>query len=195
MIAYLKGTIKSIETQSVVLFTGSVGYRVYISLIQLRKVHKNDEVEYYIYHHITDSQQNLYGFENEENLRLFQMLISISGIGPKNALSVLNKVSMPVLSQSVFQQDAEYLHKTSGIGKKTAERIVLGLKGKMVTTEYDGESQGARFADSDVIDALSHLGYSDEEVRQALRALSSDITSTEQRISAALQYLGQKAKV
>ena len=146
----------------------------------------------YIHEHIKEGAQDLYGFNSMAELEMFELLLSINGVGPKSALSTLSIASLDDLKATIAQGDPSLLIKVSGIGRKTAERIVLELKDKIGTLAYD--SSGAKSAvniASDEIDALMALGYTLQQARDALKQVDSKITDSGERIRAVLQSIGK----
>lgn len=139
---------------------------------------------------VRENALDLYGFLDRGALEVFELLITISGIGPKTALGILNVASPDMLREAVATEDTSYLTKVSGIGKKNAEKIVLELKDKLVTTSADFEraSRGA----GDVMEALLSLGYAERDIRNALKSLPKDLVSTSDKVKAALKTLSNQ---
>lgn len=189
MIAQLTGTALHKMTDSVILDVNGVGYKVHTSLDTLTSLNEGSEVSLWTYLAVRENALDLYGFQSEEELNFFELLLGISGIGPKSALGVLSVAPVETLRSAVASGDTTYLTKVSGIGSKTAQKIVLELKDKIGALE--SESGGAaRQEESDAIDALKALGYSHSEARNALKKLDESITGTQERIRAALKILG-----
>ena len=141
---------------------------------------------------------DLYGFLSPDELNFFELLITISGIGPKTALGILNLASIHTLETAVRTSDTSHIIKVSGIGKKVAEKIVMELKDKIEKVSDNLKSEDARNAmkdamkkDSDVLEALKSLGYGQYESRQALKELPKDVTRTNEKIKEALKILGK----
>lgn len=187
MIAYLSGKILQKGQGFVVLQTGSIGYQVFVNAGLQADLQIGQEVELYIHHHISETTQDLYGFKNFSELEFFKLLISISGVGPKSAIGVLAMASVEEIKESIAAGDPSLLNKVSGIGVKTAERIVLELKSKI---DYLAPlERGTVSASSDEIDALIALGYSLQQAREALRQVDSSVTDSGERIRMALRNL------
>jgi holliday junction DNA helicase RuvA len=192
MIAYLKGKILNKGRGYVILKTGDIGYQVFINATRYVELDINQEVEMYIYEHVKEDAQDLYGFNSMAELEMFELLLSISGVGPKSALNTLSIASLDDLKTTIAQGDPSLLMKVSGIGRKTAERIVLELKDKMGVLMYD--SSGAKSSiniASDEIDALMALGYTLQQAREALKQVDPKITESGERIRAVLQASGK----
>jgi Holliday junction DNA helicase RuvA len=193
MIAYLKGKIIAKSNNYAILETGGIGYQVYAGENFLAELHKGSETEIYTHHHIREDMDDLYGFRDLEELQLFELLISVSGVGPKSALAVISLAAVTDIKEAIIRGDAGLLTKVSGIGKKTAERLVLELKNKVArSSNGDILSGGAMsLGSSDEIDALMSLGYSLPEAREALNAVEASITSSSGRVKAALKNLAR----
>jgi Holliday junction DNA helicase RuvA len=194
MIAYLRGTIQSISEQHLVLLVGQVGYKVFVTPAVLGEAEGGDEVALHTHQYVREDALELYGFARPEELRIFELLISVSGIGPKTALGILSVTTPEQLRAAVVSGNVGILTKVSGIGKKTAERLLVELKdtftaeakrrGSSAETLYEG--------DVEVIEALERLGYGVTEARQALELVPQETTDTEQRLKAVLKKLGGK---
>ena len=171
--------------------SNDMGYKVFIKATQYVELNINDQIEFYIHQHIREDALDLYGFNSLAELEMFELLLSISGVGPKSALNALTVASVDELQESIGRGDSSLLVKVSGIGKKTAERIVLELKDKVIKLDnsYIGNK---KFVDSasDEIDALMALGYSLQQARESLGQVDPKIKDSGERIRAALQASG-----
>lgn len=193
MIAYLKGEVIAKSGNYFILETNGVGYQIYSGENFLADLHKGASLEVYIHHHVREDQNDLYGFRSLDELELFELLISVSGVGPKSALAVISLASAHDIKEAIIRGDAALLTKVSGIGKKTAERLVLELKSKVART-LNGEilsGGGLSSVSSDEIDALMSLGYSLPEAREALNAIDPSINTSSARVKAALKRLAK----
>ncbi len=190
MIGSLKGKILLKTEKFLILETTGVGYKVNVSSDTLSKVKKTgDEIMLWIHTHVREDVLDLYGFLERQELEFFEMLISVSGIGPKGALTILGITSIETLRKAIGTGDTSYLTKISGIGKKTAEKIVIELRDK-ISEEKSGTSlQG----ELDALEALKSLGYSQNEAREALKKVFPN-TDTNAKIREALKILGGHAK-
>jgi Holliday junction DNA helicase RuvA len=147
------------------------------------------EVQLFTHLHVREDDLSLYGFSSEDQLRLFETLLTVSGIGPKVALGVLSSASADTLRLAIAQGNVEVLTAIPGIGKKTAQRLVLELKGKVDVSGLEELGELAP-ADGDVMNALINLGYSAAEAGRAARSIPSSAQSLEERLRFALQNLG-----
>jgi Holliday junction DNA helicase RuvA len=185
MIGYLHGTVHKTDNSSLILLVEGVGYRVLAPLPILVSSVAGEFLSLYIHTHVREDQITLYGFKEESELFLFEKLTSVSGIGPKSALAMLSVHSPSSLADAIERSDAETLSHTPGVGKKTAEKIILELKGKLahlVGKEVNDATLEVRLA-------LEALGYSSKEIHDALKDLDSTNKSTSALIKEALQQL------
>lgn len=193
MISFLRGKIVRKKTNYLILEVANIGYQVFLSDCLLNDLKLNSEIELHIFHQVKEDINDLYGFKEAADLDLFELLISVSGIGPKTALGILNIASVDDLKIAIANGDASSLTKVSGIGKKTAERLVLELGGK-ITKLIDGQNLSySSGASSDEIEALISLGYSLNEAREALKGIDKSITDSAQRLKIALKKMRTKA--
>lgn len=172
------GKFLLVETRS------GVGYRISVSPDTLSRIQIN-EVFLFIHTHVREDILDLYGFLSREELEFFEMLINVSGIGPKGALAILGITSIETLRKAISVGDTGYLTKISGIGKKTAEKIIIELRDK-IGEEKSGSSLQEEL---DALEALKSLGYSQNEAREALKKVSTDL-NTNAKIREALKILG-----
>lgn len=187
MIAYLKGIVREKADKSLILEVNGVGYRVAIGSTLREQIREGDELELKIYHHITDSDQVLFGFAGEEDLHYFELLLTVPSIGPRTAMGVLDVVSPKVLAQAVFESDMSLLTKISGIGKRTAERIVVELKGKIAHIEGSSKHSLSGKLQQETVEALVSIGFKPAQARTVVGKLPTDIGSVEEAVKAALK--------
>jgi len=188
MIAFIQGEIIHKGEHFVVILANNIGYKVFL-LERLREIwHEGQEAKLWIHHAQNDSGVSLYGFESHHELFFFELLITVSGIGPKTALNILNAAPSELIQQAVIENNTEHLTKVSGIGTKNAQKIVLELRDK-ITNSPKGRENTLQTGDSDVIDALLTLGYSQKEARDIVQSLPGNIEGTENRIRAALKKM------
>ena len=192
MITSLEGTIEFKGEKFIVINIGGVGYRVFVGVDTIQKIpEKGENVKIWTHHHVREDSEELYGFRYYAELELFEMLIGISGIGPKGALGILGVAPVDTLKKAIASGDTSYLTRVSGIGRKTAEKVILELKEKMAGKGISIDVSVLK-DEADALDALMALGYSQREARHALGAVSSDITSVEKRVEEALKKVGSK---
>lgn len=194
MIAYLKGTILNKRKNYLIVEAGGVGYQAFVPPTLYAEVVTTHQIELYIHDHIKEDARDLYGFKTLDELEMFELLLSISGVGPKSALGIMAIANVEELKTSIASGDTAMLNKVSGIGKKTAERIVLELREKIATINFDlapAGQGGTVSAQSDEIDALMALGYSLQQAREALKNIDPSITKSGERIREALKKIGR----
>lgn len=188
MIRRLSGTVVEADTLSVVLDVSGVGYHVSVPGMS-PDFAIGSEVTLHTHLAVRETAMDLYGFRTQDELDMFELLLTIQKVGPKSAMQIMSQADVALLRKAVLSADATYLTKMSGIGKKTAENIVAGLKDKLggeVAPLAEGE-QG----DGDVIDALITLGYSQREARDTIQKLSPELENTNDRIKEALKLLAK----
>lgn len=190
MIGQLTGTIAQRNTDSIVLDVGGVGYLVHVSSPTLARLLELPEPVRLLTHlAVREHSLDLYGFFDKAELEFFTMLISVSGIGPKSAIAILSIVDVTTLTAAVREGDISYLTKVSGIGKKSAERIVVELRDKLGA--IDTTATPLLKEETDALDALKSLGYSATEAREALKLVSKEAEGTNSRLKEALKILGK----
>ncbi len=175
------------DVKFIVLQVGGVGYKVFLASDLIERLRESENVSLWTYLAVREDALTLYGFEEKEGLDFFEMLISISGIGPKTALGVINTATIPTLKKAISSEDISHLVKVSGVGKKIAEKIVLELKGKFIHESSDDINLRDEI---DTIEALKSLGYSQSQAREALKQIDKTITNPSERVKQALKILG-----
>lgn len=192
MIASLAGTVQKIESGSLILHVGGVGIRVYVPRTVLEDVGGvGRRMTLHTHLLVREDGLTLYGFENEEDLQLFEVLLGVNGVGPKVALSILGTLSPELLKSAIMREEAAVLQRVPGIGKKTAERIMFQLRDKLDLGSPTTTLPLVSDVDADVIDILTGLGFSIVEAQAALQHVPREVTAIDERVQAALQYLDQ----
>lgn len=191
MISSLSGTVRHKEASSLVVDVAGVGYRVFVTTDVALEASLNSPIFLWTYLAVRETALDLFGFPDRETMNAFELLITISGIGPKTALGILNVASPATLRQAVASKDASYLTKVSGIGKKNAEKIVLELEGKLVVNK--DEMSNDLKSEGDVVLALVSLGYSERDAREATKDIPKDLKGTSERVKAALKLLSSRS--
>lgn len=178
MIGSIRGRLLEKNPPQILVETNGVGYEIDVPMSTLYNLPDiGAEVFLYTHYVVREDAELLFGFSTKAERSLFRLLIRISGIGPKIALSILSGISASILAQAVSQAEPGLLTRIPGVGKKTAERIVLELKGKIDTVVGSADSQTqTRGAKADIISALVSLGYSEREALQAVKGLAADVT-------------------
>lgn len=190
MISIIQGKILSkTDTATVVLTAGGVGYEIRAAGRTLQSFKIGEETSILTYLVVREDAMELYGFGSESERDLFLKLLSVSGIGPRTGLHILDLGEPPEIGSAISRGDVDYLTKVSGIGKKVAERIVVELKSKLLTTNYKIQGSSAPQSDAlgDVIDGLVSLGYNALQAREAVKKLDAKGKTSEQLLREALQ--------
>jgi Holliday junction DNA helicase RuvA len=187
MIAKLTGEVVDVRVAQVVIQVGGVGYLVAVTHGSGYAVGTTVSVHTYLA--VRENALDLYGFSTHKELSMFEQLIKLPKIGPKTALQILSQADLQTLTKAVLTNDPTYLTKMSGIGKKSAEKIVAGLKDVLESSDFNTEDSASNQEDSDVVDALITLGYSQRDALEAVQKIPADITETKARIKHALKYV------
>lgn len=188
MIASVVGKVELKTVKYLVLGAGELGYKIFCSNRTLDKINQGETVKLFTHLHLREGVMDLYGFLSFDELEFFGLLISVSGIGPKAGLGVLSVASLDDIRASIASGQAGLLTKVSGIGKKTAERIILELRSKIMVS---GESVKKLIGDDEAFDALVGLGYSSRQAADVLKRVPAKIKRVEDRIKQALKLLSR----
>ncbi len=198
MIGFLRGNVVQLLQDYCLLDVGGVGYRVYIPSSTRSHLKVGEDAMLYTHLAVREDAMTLYGFESQEEYQGFQLLISVSGIGPKVALGILSSITIERLFQAIHGQQIAVLTKLPGVGKKSAERLILELKDKTAGLEGggDGSLPPAEPAQdgpvSDAAAALSALGYSQDEISSVLRRVTKPMTTEETIRFALKEFAGRR---
>ncbi len=189
MIGSLRGPVTQIGSDSVMIELGGVGYRVMAGPSFIARLHLGAEAKLWIHHLVREDQQALFGFASPEELAFFELLMTVSGVGPRLALAITAAHQVTKLQLAIVTDDIDLLTSVTGVGRKTAQRVILELKEKIHAA---GIAAGAgSSSDSDVVAALESLGYTSSEARRAAGAVAGTDGGLDQRIKAALQGLAR----
>jgi Holliday junction DNA helicase RuvA len=194
MLASVEGTVGAVTLDSVVIETGGLGYRVFVSPAVIAQAQPGARLKLHTHHLVREDLQALYGFRSVEELGFFDLLLTVNGVGPKVALAIVGSKPTPDLQLAIMAQDQAVLVSIPGIGKKLAERIIFELKEKVTAAgvAVGGSAVAGTAGEGEVVAALQALGYSISEARDASRAALADGTvgtSLEERVKAALRTL------
>lgn len=192
MISYLEGKILGKEDKFFVINVGGVGYKIFSHAGILEKIPATGkDVNIWTHLYVREDALEMYGFLDREELDFFETLISISGVGPKSALGILEVAPVVSLKQAIVSEDEAFFTKVSGVGKKTAQRLILELKTKLskkFTPEKGSDSEQM----GEALEALVALGYNQRDARKSLQEVPKDIRGVEAKVKAALKLLGKK---
>lgn len=188
MIACVTGTVVEREAKAVIIDVHGIGYRVFVVSALKEKLNIGEEASLVIYDHRTEADEVLFGFETVKDREYFELLLLVPSIGPKTAMGILDVAPAHMLAQAVQTGDITLLTSLPGVGKKTAERIVIELKGKLDELPSGSVYALHRPVLQDAVDALVAIGFTLVQARQAVEKLPSDIASVEEAVKAALKY-------
>lgn len=201
MIDFVEGRLCAIEEDSIIINVNGIGYKIYVARTEIYTSEIDQICFIYTHHYFREDFMALYGFKETEDRQLFRLLLNVSGIGPKGALAMIAKANPKQIIQAIANEDENTLVKMPGIGKKTAQRIILDLKDKVkdltFTRSVDDEVElnsidYNNFSNSDLRDALKTLGYVDYEINKVIHNLSKEISegmSLDELIKKSLQLL------
>lgn len=198
MYAYIKGTVENIDVDSFIIDNNGIGYRILTSTNVTSKLKLHDQITTYTYLNVREDDMTLFGFLSNEEVAVFKLLISVSGIGPKVALAIMSQLTLDELRIAVISEDYKAIAKANGVGPKTAQRAVIELKDKFKLEDvFTGSDMSDDLSDSvndDIITetamALTSLGYSNVEALRAIKKIEgADKMSTSELLSAALKKL------
>ncbi len=199
MFSYIKGKLVVKSINYVVLDVGGVGFKIFMSGPSISKLNDNEEVKIYTHMQVKEDDISLYGFISNEELRMFELLISVSGVGAKSAITMLSNITPSSFALAIISNDIKSLTKIPGIGSKTAQRIVLELKDKLKTEESIAPSSNEQIIEvimeddkgSEAVQALKVLGYTNSEIEKVLEKIDTSTMSVEDIIRTALINLGR----
>ena len=198
MLAYIKGTLEIKMTDYVVIDVGGLGYKVYMSAIGMEKLGNiGDKVKVYTYYRVREDDISIFGFNTNEELRMFELILSVSGVGAKTALTIIAVTEPSEFAIAVISDDVSYLTKIPGIGAKSAQRIILELKDKMKKENSITKTKNLKLKEAvvdsskvdDAISALQVLGYNKKEIEKVFMKLDKKDLSTEDLIRKGLGML------
>ena len=186
MISYIKGKIKLKTENFIVLEQQGVGFKIFVSQKTLEKIKQGEEKEFFTYFVLRKERPELYGFLSPEELKAFEAIEKISGIGPKGALLIASLGTIDELKEAVKAHDFRYFSKKKGIGRKKVQKIILELGGSLKEFNKNKNKK-----DDEALKGLLALGFSSKEAKDALEKVPEDIKGLEERIQKALQLFGK----
>ncbi|MDO9509726.1 MAG: Holliday junction branch migration protein RuvA [Candidatus Magasanikbacteria bacterium] len=193
MISLIKGKIINNDGEKITVLTaGGVGYDIAVNINGTSFFKVGEETEILTYLVVRETTMELFGFKNKEEKSLFEKFLLVSGVGPKTALHLLSLGTISEISSAIARSDVAYLTKVSGMGKKTAERLIVELKNKVGANPELNLGEGFSNEVGDVIEGLMALGYSGSQARETMQKLQGDDKTSEQLMKEALKMLGRK---
>ena len=192
MIAHINGKVAEKFETSVIVDVHGVGYELTVSQIDFNAINLDDEIKFYTFHHIRENSEELFGFSSLAAKKMFEMLISVQGIGPKAAIGILSLAPAEDVRNAIANADAAFVAKASGVGKKSAERVIGDLRDKVGAPSRYGATDvtGIKLTqdeNDEALDALIALGFPLKEATAALEKVDSSL-SVEERIREALKH-------
>lgn len=188
MFGHITGKIFDLKGTRAIIKAGGLGFVAHSTPSYLGKLRTGMEAAFWLHTAVRENSIELYGFETEEELRVFELLITVSGVGPKSALAIISVAGVKSIEEAVSSGDTSSLVKISGIGRKTAEKIVLELNGKLAATAK-GDAKTSE--NVDVFEALKSLGYREKDVQETIKNLPEDLSGANEKIKYALKNLGK----
>lgn len=189
MIGLLTGTLLIRNDPYIILTVGGVGYKVCAAADVLSKFHTGDKLTVFIHTHVREDALELFGFSDEASLQLFELLLSVSGIGPKTAIGVFSLGEKEKIIGAIRSADVDFFTGVPRLGRKNAQKIIIELKNKIGSVvDLDLQSDGER---NDVVVALTGFGFSQDEAKLALREIGEKGSTTSEKVRLALKYLGK----
>lgn len=191
MIACVKGIIDTINGSSVIVDVSGVGYKVSVSNSLLSNLHLGDSIKLFTYTHVREDLLELYGFLDSLELRLFEFLIGVSGVGPKTALGIFSVGTKDMIVNAITSGDVSFFTSVPRLGTKNAQKIIIELKGKLgSSTEFD-LNEGDSTKNHEIIEALKTFGFTAKEIQEAVKNVKADGITTEEKIRLTLKELGK----
>lgn len=191
MIGHIEGSVVALRAGFSIISVQGIGYKVAATKQTLASLSLGMHASFWTHLAVRETALDLYGFPSEEELHFFDLLLTVSGIGPKSALAILDVASVETIRSAVARGNAGYLTTVSGIGKKTAEKIVLELRDKVGLGA--GGTSGIHKDDEEALEAMHTLGYTPAEARDALRKVPPEITGSNDRLREALKLIGSRS--
>lgn len=188
MISQLRGRLSFSGDKFIIIDVSGVGYKLFVSNDTLLDLNEKEEVSLWTHLVVRETALDLYGFLEKPELEFFEMLLGVSGIGPKSALGIMGVTSIDTLKSAISAGDSSYLTKVSGIGSKNAQKIIIELQNKLGKAE---DMPPALKEEAEAIEALQALGYSSQEARQALKKVENKDSGTSNMVKEALRIMGK----
>lgn len=191
MIAHVRGKISEKFNGSIIIDVNGLGYELFVSVVDFDLVNLGESVKFYTYHHVREQSEELFGFSTLSAKKIFEILISVQGVGPKAALAILSLGNVETVRNAIANSNAGFIQKASGVGKKTADRVVVDLHDKVgLPTKYENGNEiienNQLNSSDEAVEALMALGYTLTDASEALKNIDTDL-STAERVTKALQ--------
>ena len=187
MIGKLTGQVVLARKNYIILDVVGVGYKVFLNEVNVGKISQKQTAEVFIFTHVREDQISLFGFLSLEELEMFELLNSVSGIGPKAAMNILNIAEPRTIKSAILNKESSILTKVSGVGKKTAERVILELQNKVEDLPETERAEAG--GQQEVIEVLMTMGYSAFEAREAVKMIPKEVEDVSEKIKLALRSM------
>lgn len=191
MIAHLSGTIKLRDDPYIIVSVNGVGYKVQISPSFSSRLSENSKIELFTYTHVREDVLELFGFSEYQDLKLFELLISVSGVGPKTALAIFTLGGHIEITNAITSENVDYFTGIPRLGKKNAQKIIIELKNKLGDSSIINIKSSGFEGSDEVVAALMSFGFSRSESYEALRKIGNDGKTVEEKIKLTLKHLGK----
>jgi holliday junction DNA helicase RuvA len=191
MIGSLDGVIEYIDHPYVIVKIGGVGYKVLLSQTILQKLKINQKIKLFTYTYVREDALDLFGFESLENLKLFENLIGVSGVGPKTAINIFNFGDETVIKGAILKGDVDFFTKVPRLGRKNAQKIIIDLRSKLGNDQDLDLTEEDKKTELEITQALKVFGFTTLEAKEAIKGIKNEGKTTEEKIRLALKYLGK----
>jgi len=191
MISYLEGTIKHKGTNNLIILTGNVGYKVFVPIHILNRAIIDNKFSIYTYTNVRDDAIELFGCENPDDLALFELFLTVPGVGPRTALNVFSASQTKKIKEAIIKGDVDFFTTIPRLGRKNAQKIIIELRSKLGSLdELDLTAEGGE--NKEIMEALKIFGFSTNEAKEAIKTIRDLEGDTSFKIKQALKYLGKK---
>jgi Holliday junction DNA helicase RuvA len=191
MIGSLQGIVELRDTPYLLINVQGVGYKVLVSASILDRVKLQDKIKLFTYTHVREDILELFGFSEHQDLKLFERLLSVSGIGPKTAIAVFSVGSSQEIVQAIMKSDVDFFTSVPRLGRKNAQKLIIELKGKFASLKDLELGEEVEKEHSDIVLALKSFGFSQDEAKEAIKGVKGEGASPQEKIRLALRYLGK----
>ncbi|KKS98025.1 MAG: Holliday junction DNA helicase RuvA, holliday junction DNA helicase RuvA [Candidatus Gottesmanbacteria bacterium GW2011_GWA2_43_14] len=191
MIGFVDGKLLYKTSQHLIILTGGIGFKIFTTVDLINASETGQKISLFTYTHVKDDALDLYGFANPENLAMFELFLSVSGIGPKTAMSIFSAGKIERIKEAIVKGDVAFFSAVPRLGRKNAQKIIIELRSKLGSLgELDLAAESGE--SKEIIDALKSFGFSPSETKEALRSVSDSQGTTSDKIKLALKFLGRK---
>jgi len=191
MIGSLKGKVELKDGTTIIIDVNDVGYKAQVSSEVLTKALVGQEIKIYTYTYVREDVLELFGFSSAEDLKLFERIISVSGIGPRSAINIFSVGKRENIIEAVIKGDVEFFTQVPRLGRKNAQKIIIELRGKLGSLEDLDLSEETDGQTSEVLNALKSFGFSSKEAKEAIKNIDKKIEGVAEKVRLALKYLGK----